>query len=722
MLRTILLLPVLLAVQAFAQPRMSAITLHDLHHLELLAKRYPDARKLVEVTHGQFPTALINGRCMVGFLAHVPTGGSIAEDEAILSGARIGNVRSFRVDVRQLERVFRLNGADRVELAGVVHPLLDRVVHDIGADSVQQGIDLPQGFTGRDVLIGIPDFGLEYAHPMFYDTALTATRIAAAWDQYKQSGPAPVGYGYGTAYLTPAEALAAAHDTLEDGIYDTHGTHVAGIAGGGGAGTPYRGIAFDAHYLFASMLHDFAGGLDAIGWMQQMAQLQQKRLVVNISWGSFVGASDGTSLLDEALDQLTEEGVVIVTSNGNDGGTSLHLMHTFAADTLRSRAHFYTFGNDPYVYGNRIMLWGDAGAAFAAALSLYSNGDALLAMGPWWNTAAQPIQQDTFLTAGADTLYLRITAEAAHPSNGRPYLLIDAKKTSGSQRVDLAVTATSGTVHAWNSAVNYDGLGFWGQAFQAALPGYVAGDDAYAVGEPTCARKVLSVGAYSARYQASGGNWVGGAGASFSSRGPSLDGWLKPEISAPGVNVGSPINSVTDEPFTPLTTVDFQSHTYPFARMSGTSMSAPAVTGVAALLLEAAPDATPAEIKQLIMDHARTDSFTGTIPLEGSNTWGMGKLDAYRTVVDVLGVAAVEERPADAVRLWPNPSTDELYVCWPGAGLVDYTVLDIAGRVLMNGRSATALFRIATEGWAAGAYGVRLSDGRRVITRQFIHQ
>ena len=118
---------------------------------------------------------------------------------------------------------------------------------------------------------------------MFYDTLLQDTRILAAWDQYKTSGPSPAGYSYGTEYNNPNDLITAAVDTANIYSYSTHGSHVAGIAGGSGGGTPYRGIGFECDFLFATFLVDEGAVLDAWQWMNDRAILEGKRLVVNMS-------------------------------------------------------------------------------------------------------------------------------------------------------------------------------------------------------------------------------------------------------------------------------------------------------------------------------------------------------------------------------------------------------------------------------------------------------
>jgi subtilisin family serine protease len=73
-------------------------------------------------------------------------------------------------------------------MAEKLEPELDGAVKDIRADLVHKGEGLPQPYTGKNVIIGIVDWGFDYTHPTFYDTTLSHSRIIAAWDQEKVIG------------------------------------------------------------------------------------------------------------------------------------------------------------------------------------------------------------------------------------------------------------------------------------------------------------------------------------------------------------------------------------------------------------------------------------------------------------------------------------------------------------------------------------------------------
>ena len=705
-----------LALYGAAQTRMPASTQLAISQLASVAKQEPAARKLVDLTRARFPTVYMNGTCMVGFLGKLKSGAQLTEEQGIQWGARVGDIISFRVDARRLDRLHTLQGLSYAQLACARKRMLDKEVRSVRADSVQQGINLPQTFTGRNVILGIVDIGFDYTHPMFYDTAMTATRILAAWDQYKLSGPAPAGYTYGTVHEGAAALLAAQCDTIDPwGFRDTHGTHVAGIAGGGGAGTPYRGVAFDAEYLFAS-LGDDAAILDAFAWMRDRAQHENKRLVINCSWGARMGPLDGTDLLDQAMDQMSDQGVLFACANGNYGDVACHIKHAFVGDTLRTRAAFS--GNTwEYYAGQSLLLWGEAGSPFSASIAYTNTANTVLGATPWYTTASGPAFVDSILVSGNDTLYFTVAYEATHPLNGRPFMRFTARRTGPLVKLALRITAPSGTVHAWNDESFTGGVALGGTEFQAPQVGWTAGDHQYTVVDPACAQSVIGAGVYIAEHDGTGGSLAG-----FSSRGPTVDERMKPDLAAPGIDVVSAINRFTNVSYDEVTTVSFNGNDHPFGLMSGTSMAAPMASGCAALLLEAAPTATPAQIKSALLDNTRTDGFTGVIPPQGSMAWGRGKLNVYRAVVDLLGVAGVAESSTDELLVWPNPVTGLLNAHRCQDGLAQITLIDAAGRIMHRASATGEMVTIDMRDHPAGAYVLVIKDAGGASIRSIVRE
>jgi len=136
-----------------------------------------------------------------------------------------------------------------------------------------------------------------------------------------------------------------------------------------------------------------------------------------------------------------------------------------------------------------------------------------------------------------------------------------------------------------------------------------AGNDGpgpYTVGAPGCAEKVITVGAASDLDKI----------ASFSSRGPTRDGRLKPDVVLPGVDIvaarahGTSMGKVVNDFYTSA---------------SGTSMATPHAAGVCALLLESEPDLSPEEIKERL-------SVTAIDIDPDAYAQGQGRVDAWRAL------------------------------------------------------------------------------------------
>jgi len=120
---------------------------------------------------------------------------------------------------------------------------------------------------------------------------------------------------------------------------------------------------------------------------------------------------------------------------------------------------------------------------------------------------------------------------------------------------------------------------------------------------------------------------------------------MKPEVMAPGTNVVSSFSHFYMESgateFDRRTTVaesSFNGGTYTWNVASGTSMSTPVVGGVIALWLEAAPWLSPDDIRGVLARTCSRKNLGGGAP---DNYIGYGEIDAYRGLLDILGVSGI---------------------------------------------------------------------------------
>jgi len=147
------------------------------------------------------------------------------------------------------------------------------------------------------------------------------------------------------------------------------------------------------------------------------------------------------------------------------------------------------------------------------------------------------------------------------------------------------------------------------QAYAAGiLPVIAAGNEGparYTVGSPGAARDCITVGAFAD---------VGELGfnvTDFSSRGPTADGRVKPDISAPGYNIMAARANTSSS----------------YTSMDGTSMATPFTAGAAALMLDANSSLSPAQVKSIMMNTALDWGPTGA-----DVDYGAGRLQVYEAV------------------------------------------------------------------------------------------
>jgi subtilisin family serine protease len=138
-----------------------------------------------------------------------------------------------------------------------------------------------------------------------------------------------------------------------------------------------------------------------------------------------------------------------------------------------------------------------------------------------------------------------------------------------------------------------------------------AGPGASTVGSPGCAKQVITIGATS----------KSDAIASFSSRGPTSDNRVKPDVCFPGVSIvaaraaGTSMGTPVDQNYTSA---------------SGTSMATPHAAGACALLLQANPALKPAQVKEILMSTAKNLGLD-------QNTQGTGRAQVFEAYQVAIG-------------------------------------------------------------------------------------
>lgn len=553
----------------------------------------------------------------------------------VLVDSRVGSMATVHIPLDRFVAFVQSRLCSMIQVSNKMELDNEQANSSMRTDKIYQGHMLPHTFDGTGVIVGIIDIGFEYGHPSFFDTTGTRYRVKCVWDQTIQCDNHPAGYSYGKEFLTQS-AILNAHCSHTD---ETHGSHVAGIAAGSGGATPntrkYQGIAPNADLvLVATNMYD--GGIyDGINYIKNYANSLGMPCVINMSLGSQVGPHDGTSLFDRMVDSYVGNtpGLLVVASAGNEGGSSLHLGKTFVDDDtiITSFVQFTESRHRTY-----LDLWGIPGDTFSVQLGIVNTltgdfEDATFL----YSSAYSTNYQVTLFDADGENCELDIYCSSAQSHNGRPNITIYANfesQTSDFQKLCLRIVGHETTVHCWANSANF---------VNGGVAGAVSGNNQYTTGEIGIGKTMITVGSYMSRK-----NWTSVAGETygfggfegelsyFSSHGPTLDGRIKPDIVGPGQMIYSAINRYNtsyanmNSAFT-VDAISFNGHTEFYGAMQGTSMSAPAVTGVMALWLQANPYLTQTQAHQLIHNSGLQDGFTGFIPETGNSLWGWGKINAY---------------------------------------------------------------------------------------------
>ena len=208
-------------------------------------------------------------------------------------------------------------------------------------DTVQRA---PYDLSGRGILVGIVDSGIDYENPDFRNED-GSTRIVSLWDQSMPGNP-PTGYAAGSEF-TREDINAALEKSTSGGFpglstgavlsrdMSGHGTAVAGIAAGNGRGSEgrmYRGAAPEAELIIVKMGTPRPEGFPrttelmmGVDYVIRKALELRKPVAVNISFGNTYGSHDGTSLVERFLNDISDTWKnVICIGSGNEGTTAGH--------------------------------------------------------------------------------------------------------------------------------------------------------------------------------------------------------------------------------------------------------------------------------------------------------------------------------------------------------------------------------------------------------------
>lgn len=547
--------------------------------------------------------------------------------------AENANTATVRLTLDALQRLAKQQGVEYIQITSGATQMLNLARQEAGTDQIHKGTDLPQAYTGEGVVVGVVDAGFDYMHAAFRRPADGALRIKRVWEQSATTldgASAPAKYGYGIELNTP-ELIEKAQG---DSDSNSHGTHVAAIAAGSDAykDGAYVGNAPDADIVLVALDLNASTNADisnAVQYIFDYADEVGKPCVVNLSLGNQDGPHDGTSTFDTMTDAMQGPGRLIVGAAGNHRTDAFHIDHTFAtADAAPLRTFVkYKVAPSNSVSGGTIEIWGEKGVDFTVDIAAYSTFNKKDAR----STTVYPAEGVTDVDFGKYATGTWKVASEVSPLNGKPHVVLTSALTSIRNNYAIALTVTpktAGRVNIWSDNTYL--------ALESRdIEGFSAPD---AASSTLCeiggtGKRILTVGSYTTRneYTTNGGQQATlqetvGDLSSFSSYGPTVDGRMKPNITAPGCFIISAVsnNDASGNLMYAEYNENFGRYNQ-YGYMQGTSMASPFVAGIVATWLQAYPQLTPEQLHEIVQNTARKDSFTATAP---DSNWGYGKINA----------------------------------------------------------------------------------------------
>lgn len=659
-------------------------------------------------------------------------------DEIEEAGGRIVSLVGTRtaivaVPALQASAVARCKGVTGATLSKKLKRNNNRALPASGVTDVRNGMNLPGGLDGKDVVIGLFDVGIDPNHISFQD-ADGNSRVKRVWYYYGQNS-------------TPRE-----YDTEEsikgftsDSGSESHGTHVLGIMGGSfydasaGQVNDYRGVAPGAEIVVACGPGYNGQLLDAMERIGAYAEEQGKPCVINLSFGDNIGPHDGTDEFTEALNDIAKKyNATLCLAAGNERDMPIAIVKTLSEDNkeIKTLVMKSEDSGSSIIYGP-MDIWTTDDTPFEVtidiidkmavdtpvySLTLPAEKETYVAQGNTINqylpdaqnsdidiinsgTVFQDMYSNSFMGGhlGLDSYNNRYRALLSFYMSGKTaavknnkFICVTVKGEPG-QKIFMYIDGT------------YMILGSKG------FPGFEEPDGYGTNSNMASGKETFSVGSYVSANRPSSGYPSGMLGtlSYFSSYGETGDGRIMPDAVAPGQVIISSRNgtmpttgsSVDYYPLDYRYTDTRTGKTYYWTSCAGTSQASPHVAGIMALVRSVNPELSYQEVYEIVRT---TADQTTDIPYGG----GYGKVNAFNAVKMALDMSSVNDlvdREVDSIIITPTVNGYEIYAA--GAESTEIEIYNISGlevsRLSGEGNSLT----VSTLELASGIYLMRVRGG-----------
>lgn len=672
------------------------------------------------------------------------------EKLGISVGFNYGTQYLLYVPFHAMESLSGLEGISYMDLPQQAFPNMNYSRAFTGVDQVHEGIQSDSEiipYTGKGVLVGVVDCGIQPSHITFLDKDQKYSRIkrfiSVTGAAESESGEFEANH-----YETAEEIAKAPEVAASQG----HGTHTASIAAGAYMGNKYYGNAYDADLFLvevgASIYDD-----EMIYGMKEFARYASetgKPAVINYSIGSSTGPHDGTSAVSMAFEELVSNGFPATVSAGNIGNVKSAVVKRYLPGEEKKP---FTFGireplNDapPATFYNQI--WSGDSGKFKLQLSLVSasrrrvistspeiefnldeDGDSELQYifhtgypdvslcQNWLDYLTGSLSVHGIKDERSGRFAVEMFGQLDHNVNRNHFIAVTVIPEDADEFVAYSNAQTSG----------FSDLG---------VAGFLDGTTGETISDYACTSSVISVGMVNTtpEFVNKNGETIflnnGLMGDLHSYNRYSSYGSIKargevtlPDVVAPGTLLTAAFSSNIMHPVNDWVLIENINGTdYGWGVMSGTSMSAPNVAGIIALWLEANPDLTPSDIKRIL---AETSFFTDEMSKEEVQRCRLGAVNAYDGLKKVLlekNTNSIAGVVADNQKLMIRFLSSRKLECVLDnlSGDAEYIISGMDGRLFGRGRVSSQVFEIDNLPEASGVYNITVRSDSGIASQKLI--
>lgn len=678
------------------------------------------------------------------------------------------NIALCIVETARAEEIASLPCVKAMSLQRRLSTNMDVARADQQVDAIQFNkpeAGLSKAYTGRNVIAGIVDQGID-AHHINFRFPDGSPRISYLyWARFNAANTAVVEDHYN--YLNLNEFVT-------DNVAAYHATHTLGILAGSYDGPvqigtpwanpdipettnlqeidkcPYYGMAplADLCVSCGDLQDAFVGfGVEALLNYRYYMQLP---MVINMSLGSSQGPHDPNSQMAQFLNAAAQEAIICMSA-GNEGDLKIALQKTFTEEdkTLKTFIYPYSYQYDPEVEGSgffrngSVEIWSADATPFEVKAVLYNRSRGYRAaynmpivgenIGTYYTTGTEfqitetDVVGDPTFKKAYSLAYVGVGAKTDEQT-GRYYGMVDyyAKNNPETNLEDNYVLGFEVTGNPGQTIYCYgDGLNTWMDSY--GVEGFDDGTTDGTISDMAMAENVIVVGSYNtrntwpcldggiSRYEGDG--FRPGHVSGFSSYGTTIDGRQLPTVCAPGAAIVSSISwpyaehiSESDINYSCTARLEEQGRVNLWKQEVGTSMSTPYVAGGIALWLEANPDLTSKDVKEII---AKTAIVDDAVKSDDPKRWGAGKFNVLGGLKEAIRMyeSGIRDITVDNDCLILTPQGEGVYNVFLGtAESINVDIFAADGRRLMNLGADADELTVDLSGLPKGIYIIKVNE------------